>query len=57
MSITEQKSPLFLDKLYHQKLYTNEKCHCKHELQILIECAPEILLPHDLHCSLDISKQ
>ena len=41
-------------KLYHQKLYVNEECYCKHELQILIECALQILLPYEWHFSLDI---
>lgn len=54
MSITEQKSFLFLEKLFHQKLYINEECHCKHEFQILIGCTLKVLLPHDWHCSVDI---
>ena len=54
IAIIEQKNFLFLDKLYHQKHYISEECRCKHELQILIECALQTLLPHDRHFSLDV---
>ena len=39
ISIIQQKIFSLLDKLYHQKLYVNEECQCKHGLQILIEWA------------------